>query len=94
MTISRINSTPAKPGQVLYRVATPGRVYTYKKTYSKRIYQLGRRRFVIWHGMVSFVCNAYKGKLVVWSQVPMSYLGDILNGDKNFFEYCVEQGVA
>jgi len=39
----------------------------YRKTYNTRIYYVGRRKFVLWDGMVAWLRRAYRGHYVVWT---------------------------
>lgn len=60
-------SRRCNPGLVLFRKATSGRTHEYGKTYAKRIYYVGQRKFVIWDGMVCWLRRAYRGHYVVWT---------------------------
>lgn len=63
---SRIPSEKISDKLVLFRAWTGTRTHLYKRTYAKRMYHVGRRKFVIWNGMICWLRNAYKGHFVVW----------------------------
>jgi hypothetical protein len=57
---------------VLFRTKNPGeRVHTYHRTYAKRLFISGKRKFVIWAGMICWLRDAYRGHYVVWTQEPI-----------------------
>lgn len=57
---------------VLFRTKTTGRVHEYHRTYSKRLFIAGNRKFVVWAGMICWLRNAYRGHYVVWEQQPIA----------------------
>lgn len=66
-----VQAQTIKDDLVLFRASTTGRTHNYKRTYSKRLFVYGKRKFVIWQGMICWLRNAYRGHYVVWSmQAP------------------------
>lgn len=60
-----------KDDLVLFRTPTHNRNHHYKRTYAKRMFHCGNRKFVIWQGMICWLRNAYRGHYVVWTmQAP------------------------
>lgn len=69
--LTSVKSRRIADTKVLFRAYTDSRIHNYKRTYSKRIYFLGHRKFVIWNGMICWLRNAYKNFWVVWTMEPI-----------------------
>lgn len=65
--LTNYKSKKIRDDLVLFRAHSEGRLHHYKRTYSKRMYFVGHRKFVIWGGMICWLRNAYKGHFVVWT---------------------------